>query len=133
MNEHRHIYLAGKVENDLSSVSTFADELENRGHTITYKWWEHDCPKPFLAPENYALSQAASLSMEAGVKKSDTFILLAHSAILGAAIEFGIAMGYNGRRDVYVVLDDERSSIFYAHPAVQMMDTIDELRKTDWY
>jgi hypothetical protein len=64
---------------------------------------------------------------------SDPFILLAHSAILGAAIEFGIAMGYNGRRDVYVVLDDERSSIFYAHPAVQMMDTIDELRKTDWY
>lgn len=86
------VYLAGKVNSNEGSISGFADELEERGHTITYKWWEAKAlKKPYL--EHIESSRPAAVRMVEAVRRSDVTILFPEARILGAAIEFGAAIG----------------------------------------
>lgn len=133
MSEFRNIYIAGKTSDELVSIEDFSHELEVRGHSITYKWWEQACAKPYLAPENYDISQQLATEMENGILKSDTFILLAHSAILGAGVEFGMAIGDKQPRDIYVILGQARQSIFYAYPDVTILKDKRQIQEINWY
>ncbi len=128
------IYLAGRVAWGDEVLPKFAQELEERGHSITRKWWELGrLPKPYL--ENYESSKEAATLMAKAVADSSITILFAEDNILGAATEFGIAIGDTSKaREVIVVTpEDVRESVFYAHPAVRIARSLDDVRNFDWY
>lgn len=128
------IYLAGRVSWGEDVISDFAEELESRGHQITCKWWElGKLPKPYL--DNYAISQEAASLMVRSVVESDVTILFAEDNVLGAATEFGVAIGDKSKpRDVYVVLPEGvRQSVFYSLQNVITVNNIDAIRSNDWY
>jgi hypothetical protein len=130
----KHIYIAGKVENGKKSIQSLATDLEERGHIITYKWWEKDIKKPYLSKENVDDSMVASNEMENGVRQSDVFILIPDPNILGAGIEFGIALGDTGEREILVILDkDTRQSVFYANPKVICLKSLGAICSCNWF
>lgn len=68
------IYLAGKVDSSEGSLTEIAGELEQRGHKITYKWWEGTpLKKPYL--NHYSDSAEASQRMEIAVRVNNVFVL----------------------------------------------------------
>lgn len=130
----KHIYIAGKVENGKEDIQSLATDLEERGHIITYKWWEKDIKKPYLSKENVDDSMVASNEMENGVRQSDVFILIPDPNILGAGIEFGIALGDTGEREILVILDkDTRQSVFYANPKVICLKSLGAICSREWF
>lgn len=132
--DKKHIYIAGKVDCNNEDIRNFAAELEERGHSLTYKWWEKDIKKPYLDKENTNNSMNASIEMENGVRMSDVFILAPTPNILGAAVEFGIAIGDNKDRELLVILDDNsRQSVFYANPKVICLNSLKEIRRCRWF
>ena len=132
--DKKQIYIAGKVEDENKDIRNLTTDLEERGHLITYKWWEEDIKKPYLDKENANNSMAASIKMENAIRKSDVFILMPTPKILGAAVEFGIAIGDNNDRDLLVILDDNsRQSVFYANPKVICLNSLKEIRRCSWF
>lgn len=131
------IYLAGKVSKSEISISQFADELEDQGHHITLKWWElGQLPKPYL--EQIESSRPAAAAMTKAVMDSQVFILFAENNILGAATEFGVALGdsmsnKNQREIIVYSPEDIRQSVFYAHPDVITVRSLAEIRQRPWY
>lgn len=137
------IYLAGKVDKDEGDIDKFANELEERGHRITFKWWSQPNPlqRPYLAPANRDASNAAAAAMEAGVRESDVFVLFHNDSILGAGIETGIAIGDQSkpREKIVVFPEDEkhesskRESVFYARNGLLVVRGLESLRSAPWY
>lgn len=131
------IYLAGKVDSGEQTINTFADELEERGHDITLKWWElPQLSKPYL--DNQDESQIAADNMEWAVRQAtEALILFPTDTILGAAVEYGVAIGdrlQNPQREIIVVNPFEvRQSVFYASSAVIAVHGLTEIRQRAWY
>lgn len=134
------IYLAGKVDSNEGALSDFADELEQRGHRITLKWWEGEpLKRPYLKYKSE--SRNAAITMEQAVRSSDVAILFPTAKILGAAVELGIAIGDTTKeREVIVVMSDSetsaearRQSVFYVHPKVIAAQSLHEVRLRPWY
>lgn len=133
-NKKQKIYIAGKVEEGKENIQSLADELEERGHVITCKWWQKDIKKPYLDRENIKESTTSSIEMEDGIRDSDVFILVPNPSILGAAIEIGIAIGDNKDREILVVVDqDTRQSIFYVNPKVVCLESLAAIRQRNWF
>lgn len=137
------IYLAGKVDKDEGDIDSFAHELEQRGHRITFKWWNQPNPlvRPYLAEANRETSRAAAAVMERGVRESDVFILFHNDSILGAGIETGIAIGDQSKpREKIIVFPESesadggrRESVFYARNGILVVRGLQPLRSTHWY
>ena len=130
------VYIAGKIDSSESAIASFAKALEDRGHSITLKWWELDpIARPYL--EHPETSSAAARKMVEAVLKCDVFILFANDAILGAAVEFGVALGECGKRpdrEILVICPpDKRQSVFYAHPSVTVIADHAAIRERSWY
>lgn len=62
------VYIAGRVSWGEGDIAKLANELEARGHQITFKWWELPKPnKPFLSYKKE--SQVIAEKMIIAVKK----------------------------------------------------------------
>lgn len=137
------IYLAGKLRDGESDIASFGEELEDRGHEITFKWWDPNLAQlPIPYHTNRATSAPAAVSMTEAVETADTAVILFPSPkILGAAVEFGIALGSieeNPDREILVVgyspnAQEFRQSVFYAHPAVIVLRSLAHVRERPWY
>lgn len=137
------IYLAGKLNDGESSISDFGEELEGRGHEITFKWWDPNLVKlPTPYHTNKKTSAPAAVSMVEAVESADTAVILFPTpTILGAAVEFGIALSSINRspeREILVVgyspnAEEFRQSVFYAHPAVIVLKSLEQVRARGWY
>jgi len=77
------IYIATKFENH-PRAQEVAKNLEDAGHTITYKWWVSDEPSAEQAWLDYT-----------GVIFADAVVLIVEKNLpySGALTEFGIALG----------------------------------------
>ncbi|MBI3494863.1 hypothetical protein HY004_02680 [Candidatus Saccharibacteria bacterium] len=128
-----NIYIAGRVSWGEGDVANLADQLEARGHIITLKWWNKKVKKPFL--NNVDHSQVLSDEMVNAVKKSDVLILFAEDTILGAATEFGIAIGDDTKKREIILIHppETRQSVFYTHPSVIVLENVDAIKKRPWY
>lgn len=131
-----NIYLAGRLDTGEGHIAQFSDELEARGHFVTEKWFlEGRLPKPYL--DHPVTSSPAAAAMIKAAKESDIFILFPTDDILGAAVEFGAALGStedNPNKIVTIVNPFEvRQSVFYAHPAVIALRGIKEIRLLRWF
>ena len=75
--------------------------------------------------------------MIAAAVECDVMILFPTDDILGAAIEYGAALGSAaGHLDKQVVIVDPesvRQSVFYTHPAVIAVKGLAEVRKMSWF
>jgi len=133
----KNIYLAGKQNAAELSIADFAVELESQGHHVTEKWWEKGTlSKPYL--ENLDASRPAAAAMVAAARDSDVFILFAEDNLFGALVEFGAALSSvdeHPEKMVYLLTPDEafRQSIFYAHPDVIAVQSLERIRKANWF
>lgn len=127
------IYIAGRVSWGEGDIAKLADHLESRGHKITLKWWDKKVKKPFL--NNIDHSQVLSDEMVNAVKKSDVLILFAEDTILGAATEFGVAIGDDSKKREIILIHPPktRQSVFYTHPSVIVLQNVDAIKKRLWY
>ncbi len=134
--QSKRIYLAGRLDTGEGAIGDFADELETNGHTVLEKWWlEGRLAKPYL--DNPQTSGPAAEAMIRAAWASDVMILFPTDDILGAAVEFGAALGSgeaNLHKQILVVNPWEvRQSVFYAHPAVTAVRGLGEVRSMDWF
>lgn len=132
----KNIYLAGRLDTGETAITDVSNELESRGHRVLEKWFEAGrLPKPYLA--NMDTSAPAAKAMIDAAYGCDVFILFPTDDVLGAAVEFGAALGstlHNPDKVVIVMNPDAvRQSVFYAHPGVIAMNGLVELRRAAWY
>lgn len=130
------IYLAGKLGAGEGSIRDFSTELEGRGHTVLEKWFEQGrLPKPYL--DHPETSTPASKAMKQAAFDSDVTIMFPSDDILGAAIEYGIALGSKMTRpDKQIVLVNPfevRQSVFYADQGVLAVKSLADIRRLEWY
>ena len=130
------VYLAGRLDTGEGDISAWSDELEEQGHKVLEKWWEQGrLPKPYL--EHINSSRCAASAMIEAASRSDVMMLFPTDDILGAAVEFGAALGSaetNRDKEVIIVNPwDVRQSVFYAHPAVTAVKGLAEVREMKWY
>jgi len=135
--EPKSVYLAGKIAGNEGTIAGFADELELRGHAVLEKWFEQGrLPRPYL--DHREVSEPAATAMINAAIDSDVFVLFPTERVLGAAVELGAALASTAERQekkVYIVkpAELERQSVFYAHPAVFVVDGLQAIREQEWY
>lgn len=136
------IYIAGKLNNAEFGIEQLGNELESRGHEITFRWWDKTLPKlatPYLNTSNLETSRAAGDAMIKAVTEADTAVILFPTpTILGAAVEFGAGLATREQwpeRELLVVSEPEdlRQSVFYASTAVIVLESIALIRERNWY
>lgn len=132
MKSKGSVYVAGKVGAGTDSVKNLLTQLEDMGYEVAYDWTEATgIKKPYL--KNTQRNRPFAEKMLHGAGSSNVFILLAGENILGALIEFGIALGNSlmeANFRAYVVtegVETLRESIFYCLEEVTIVDTVDEL------
>lgn len=132
----KEIYLAGKEGGGEDTLSHLANQLEERGHTITLKWWEiPKLPKPFF--DNIGTSNPAAEAMIYAVNKADIFILIPSEKVMGALVELGIAI--RDRKDhpekeiIVVVNAATRQSVFYTSNGILILDSVERIQERSWY
>ena len=131
-----NFYLAGRLDTGEGTISGLSDELESRDHYVLEKWFEAGrLPKPYL--KHMDLSGPAAAAMIRAAFESDVFVLFPTDDILGAAVEFGAALGSQAIKSgkVIAVVNpfEVRQSVFYAHPGVVALRNLAELRELDCY
>ena len=103
---------------------------------VLEKWWGQGIlPKPYL--DYYDTSATAAQAMIHAAASSEVMMLFPTDDILGAAVELGAALGSaeaNPNKRVIIVNPWEvRQSVFYAHPAVTALRSLEEAREMKWY
>jgi hypothetical protein len=126
----RKIYIAGKLTEGEEAISNFASSLEAAGHEVIEKWWEKGIlPTPYL--DNYDSSSSAAQTMISAAYECDVYVLFPSDRILGAAVELGAAiastLGRSGKQIFILEPSSFRQSIFYAHPTVVPVNSVEEI------
>jgi hypothetical protein len=108
-------------------------ELRRLGHEISVDWTSFPgVPESERNERPHEVAAIAIRDLE-GVRHADVFVLLAgvadgraKYAELGAAIMSAVQ---NGKPRIYILGDQPVHSVFFFHPAVKRMNTLDEILK----
>ncbi len=131
--EGRRIYVAGKTGKE-GAVKNLIARLSELGYIVTYDWTLYAIQKPFKDNPEAAL---AAERMARGVMEADIVIVLCQKeGGVGYHIETGGALiaslvmsfmqGEQNRR-IYLVGDGNERSIFYFHPLVIRVNSVEDL------
>lgn len=123
------IYIATRF-NRKKEVQQLAELLKDNGHQIIADWTKHPPIKPYQ--KNQSLSEKFSILAINGIKKSDIFILLSDQSGTGMYVELGAAITnylQSGKPKIFVVGDYNDRSMFFYHPSVNRLSSIQELIK----
>jgi len=117
-------FVSGKVgvEGDVRAAMKV---LRDAGHEITFDWTTIDHLRPY--DENAAASREAAVKESRGVEDADVLIVLSHDRGVGMYVELGIAIGSGV--PVRVVTNVESRTMFFHHPLVKKVDTIEQILK----
>ncbi len=117
-------FVSGKVdvEGDVRSVMK---ALQAAGHEITFDWTTIDHLRPY--DENAGACREAAVEESHGVEEADVLIVLSHERGVGMYVELGIAIGFGV--PVRVVTDVESRTMFFHHPLVKKVDSVEEILK----
>ncbi|MDQ4143131.1 MAG: nucleoside 2-deoxyribosyltransferase, partial [Actinomycetota bacterium] len=116
------VFVSGKV-GDEERVRDLINHLTALGHDVTFDWTAVPHLKPY--ERNHAASaRTAALEVD-GVKQSDIVIVLAHEDGIGMYVELGIALGTG--KQVYIVSKGSSRSMFFHHPLVTIVNSIDDV------
>ena len=118
------IFVSGKVGDESEAREVMA-HLARAGHEVTLDWTTIEHLKPY--DENTdASAKAAALEVQ-GVKEADVLVVIAHDRGVGMYVELGVALG--SAKPVYVVSKRPSRSMFFHHPLVTVVRSVDELTK----
>ena len=117
-------FVSGKtgVENDARAAMK---RLRDAGHDITFDWTNIGLLKPYDI--NATASQEAAIKESSGVKEADVLVVIIHNNGVGMYVELGIALGVG--IPVRIVTKEESRSIFFHHPLVRKVSSIEEVIK----
>ena len=117
-------FVSGKsgVENDARAAMK---SLRDAGHDITFDWTNIGLLKPYDI--NATASQEAAIKESSGVKEADVLVIITHSNGVGMYVELGIALGVG--IPVPLVTNEESRSVFFHHPLVRKVGSIEEVIK----
>lgn len=117
-------FVSGKVGVE-GDVRAAMKALKDAGHEITFDWTKIDQLRPY--DENAEASREAALKESRGVEDADVLIILAHDRGVGMYVELGIAIGSG--IPVRVVTDVESRTMFFHHPLVKKVDSLEQILK----
>ncbi len=121
------VYVAARFGRK-EEVRRIYDLLKEKGHEITADWTVHRPIKPY--GENPRMSGAYAEEDVRGVLDADVFLMIGDGGGTGLHVELGAAIAsylLRGRPKIYVAGE---GSMFYFHPAVNRVRTVDELLKS---
>ena len=116
------IFVSGKIGQD-SDVRAVMAALRNQGHEITFDWTAIEHLRPY-EENSRASSKAATLEVD-GVRRADLLVLLTDDRGVGMFVELGAALALD--KPVYVVSRPPARTMFFFHPLVTVVSSIDEL------
>jgi hypothetical protein len=117
-------FVSGKVGVE-GDVRAAMKALRDAGHEITFDWTTIEHLRPY--DENAAASQEAAVKESRGVEDADVLIVLSHDRGVGMYVELGIAIGSGV--PVRVVTNEESRTMFFHHPLVKKVDSIEQILK----
>ena len=117
-------FVSGKVgvEGDVRTVMKL---LQEAGHEITFDWTKIDHLRPYDV--NIEACREVAVKESYGVKTADMLIILPHDRGVGMYVELGIAIGSG--IPVRVVTDVESHTMFFHHPLVKKVDSVEQILK----
>ena len=122
-------YVASKFENQ-KKVREIYEKLRKNGHEITVDWTKSDNEKAMKDPETAKKYSERDVN---GVKDADVFVLLpTKEPGKGMYVELGTAIMLNllaGKPKIFVAGEENTKSIFYFHPVVSRVNSIEDIIK----
>jgi nucleoside 2-deoxyribosyltransferase len=121
--QSKRIYVAGPWL-DRFNAANVAQVFEERGHTITHKWWLYEGEGEHKESEEF-MQNCAKLDLD-GVKHADVVVVLNTYKSEGKAVEQGIAIGYG--IPIILITPGERPSanIFHHLPCYKHVQTVQQ-------
>ncbi len=121
-----NIYVSSRF-NRKQDVRALYKELEAKGHTITRDWTAKPVMKPYDADPAMSAENAATAVI--AVQEADAHIILADEDATGLYVELGAAIAsqlQTGKPKIFAVGDHNARTMFYFHPAVKRVKSIQE-------
>lgn len=129
------VFVSGQI-GDVDRVRVVQDALRRAGHEITHDWTRNETGKKMLSSRADKLNNPEEATRRAtldidGVLDADAYVICSDNedAGKGMYVELGaaIAMAERGSMRVYLLGGMNHMTIFYFHPKVQKIDSIEEL------
>ncbi len=131
-----NIFVSGQIE-DLEYVRSVQAALKIAGHIITHDWTINEGGAKMLGSREDKLNNREEAARRAsndlsGVVDSDVYVICTNNQNMGRGmyVELGAALALNekiGTPQVFLVGEMNHMSIFYLHPAIKHIATVDEL------
>ncbi len=122
------IYVAARFH-EKERVKKIQEQLKKFGHEITLDWTQCTTQKPY--DSNQEDAQECARHAIFGVQEAEIFIFLTNSEIgAGSSAELGAALISNELRGfpaIYAVGSHRENNICLYHPAIQHVETIEQL------
>lgn len=130
------IFVSGQIT-DLDNVRSVQKRLIEAGHEITHDWTRNETGDKMLGDNEAKLADVQETGRRAkldikGVVDCDAYVVCTDNAKVGKGMyaELGAALALNvtnGRPKVYLVGSMNHMTVFYFHPSVERLDSVDEL------
>jgi hypothetical protein len=126
-------YVASSITNK-ERVRDMFQALERAGHSITVDWTETDTvPEDKRNNESDHIRAISKRDFD-GILNADAFVLLSEPADgRSMYVELGVAIARHatvGKPEIFVLGAISDQSVFYFHPAVRRVQTVDEILAT---
>jgi nucleoside 2-deoxyribosyltransferase-like protein len=132
------IFVSGQI-NDLHNVRTVQQAFIKSGHTITHDWTSNETGAKMLETPQDKLRNREEASNRAskdirGVINCDAYVICTDNADCGKGmyVELGAALALaktKGSPQIFLVGKMNHMSVFYFHPLVRRVDTIESVIK----
>lgn len=132
------IFVSGQIT-DLDNVRSVQQALVAAGHTITHDWTRNETGDKMLAGDKAKLADIQETGRRAeldiqGVVGCDAYIVCTDNTKAGKGMyaELGAALALNVTTEapkIYLLGAMNHMSVFYFHPSVIRLDSIDALVK----
>ncbi len=130
------IFVSGQIT-DLDNVRTVQKRLIEAGHEITHDWTRNETGDKMLAGDEAKLADITETGKRAeldiqGVVNCDVYVACTDNTKAGKGMyaELGAALALNitvQSPKVYILGSLNHMSVFYFHPSVVRLNSIDEL------
>jgi hypothetical protein len=123
------IFVSGQID-EKEEINSIYKKLQDAGHEVTHDWTKTDDIGDKLTNQKEAGLRAAKDIT--GVVEADVYILVSNNSKPGKGmyVELGAALALNeavGKPQIITIGSRNHLSIFYLHPAVCHLDTIEDV------
>lgn len=130
------IFVSGQIT-DLDNVRSVQDKLRVEGHTITHDWTHNETGDKMLDGDEAKLSNLEETGKRAlmdiqGVVDCEVYVICTDNSKAGKGMyaELGAALALHAKNQIpriYLLGAMNHMSVFYFHPAVIRLSSIEDL------